>query len=140
MSSLVSRNIENFAVLQGQNRAVCYSYNCNAADESYVVSVLDKTVNCSKQGGVKSVDGLEGSFYCSDYNLVCTKSAKCKDAIECAINKVTYNIPTYDYTADNSNAINGGKGNVQTSSGNHERYLNVFAYFYVIMFVFIFGN
>jgi len=100
MSSLVPKTLSNFDNLKGQNRAICYSYKCNSADQTYVVTILDKTINCNKEGGIKTVDGLDGSFFCPDYLSVCTKTVVCKDAIECALNKAAFNFPAVDYVVD----------------------------------------
>jgi len=134
LSSLVSKSVDNFAALEGQNRAICHSYKCNAADESYIVTILGKTVKCSKQGGIVTVDGLEGKFTCADYHSVCTKTAACKDAIECAMNKVAYNNPTIDNTVTDSKDI--GKNVI----GNNSLYMRAFGYAYVLFVILILGN
>lgn len=167
MSSLVPKTLSNYESMKGQNRAICYSYKCNAADETYVVTILDKTVNCNKEGGVKRVDGLDGGFYCADYFSVCTKAAACKDAIECGINKVAFRFPALDYTIDagsyaplNSTVsggavvpqVPGGADTSSTGSGsgttdkpltkndNSSRHVKTVVYVYLVLLVLVFGN
>ena len=165
MSSLVPKSLSNFDSMKGQNRAICYIYKCNSDDETYNVTILDKTITCNKEGGVKTVDGLDGGFYCADYFSVCTKTGVCKDAIECALNKVVFNFPALDYAIDSNSyaplnsTISGASVTTQNPSGgntsdnggstttdkpstisNASHYLKTIAYFYLIMLVLVFGN
>jgi len=154
MSSLIPKSLPNFASLQGQNRAICYSYSCNS-DGTYVVTILDKTITCNKEGGAKTVDGLDGTFYCPDYLSVCTNTSACKDAVECALNKVSYNFPTIDYTINSSSyaTLNGTsptnstsptastiKSTLNPSGSNHSVFLESFMYMYLLVAILILGN
>jgi len=148
MSSLIPNSIPDFVNMQGKNRAICYSYTCNS-DETYVVKILDKTITCNKEGGTKTVDGLDGIFYCPDNFSVCTKSAPCKDAIECAINKVVFKFPTLDYTINTNSyaTLNGSSPNNSTVkspqmpiSNSNSVFLKSFILMYIIIAIFIFGN
>lgn len=98
MSSLIPKDVNNFQTLQGKNRAICYPITCNKADKTYSVKVLNVTINCPKEGGKVTNSEMDGSFYCPDYNKICTKSSPCKDPIECVLNKVSYEEQSYDYT------------------------------------------
>jgi len=105
MSSMVPTTLSNFDSMKGQNRAICYSYNCDTSNQTYTVTILDKSITCNKEGGIKTVDGLDGNFYCPDYYSVCTKTNTCIDAIECATKKVVFNFPNLDYTISNTTNI-----------------------------------
>lgn len=163
MSSLVPKTLSNFESLKGFNRAICYSYKCNAADETYVVSILDKTITCNKEGGVKTLEGSDGGFYCADYFSVCTKAADCKDAIECALNKVAFDFAKLDYSISpesyaplNStttgvavtpqgagSGASGDTDNGKTStqgSNNASQCLKTLGFVYLVLLVVLFGN
>jgi len=152
---MIPKTLSDFEIMKGQNRAICYSYKCNAADQTYVVSILDKKITCNKEGGVKTVDGLEGSFYCADYLSVCTKTAECKDAIECALNKVSFEFQAINYTVnpDSYAPLNstiagvalipqvpaGSVTKPSIKSDNGGQYL-VIRFAYLVLLVLIFGN
>jgi hypothetical protein len=98
MSSLIPKDVKDFSTLQGKNRAICYPINCNKEKKTYTVKVLNTTVECPKEGGPVTDNNMDGTFYCVDYNKICTKAAPCKDALECALNKVEFQNSIYDYT------------------------------------------
>lgn len=160
MTSAIPKTLSNFDSMKGFNRAICYSYTCNSADETYVVTINDKTVSCNKEGGIKTVDGYDGNFFCADYYSVCTKTAVCKDAIECAINKVAFDFPTLDYTIDaNSyaplNSSNSGAANAEangtgsdsgtnsdkssTKTNNEAQFIGI-RFACLVLLILIFGN
>jgi hypothetical protein len=156
ISNMIPKTLSDFEIMKGQNRAICYSYQCNAADQTYVVTILDKKITCNKDGGVKTDDGLEGSFYCADYFSVCTKTTECKDAIECALNKVAFEFQAINYTinpdsfAPLNSTIAGvapipqnpdsvGNNKPSTKSDNGAQYL-VIRFAYLVFLVLIFGN
>ena len=158
MSSLVPKANADFSIMKESNRAICYNYFCNKADQTYTVKFLTYTIICPKEGGEQTLPDVDGKFYCSDFNTVCTKTASCKDAIECAINKVSYEFPTYDYTPSGEtpststgttgttngttpgNTNTGGSQDVPKTVSIQSEYLKSFAFIYMIFLIFIFGN
>jgi len=97
ISDLVPKYL-NSANFYGKNRAICHSILCNSKDETYNVSILNSTINCNKEGGVKTnITGFDGKFYCADYQTLCTRIANCSNSIDCVLKKVEYNFKKLDY-------------------------------------------
>jgi hypothetical protein len=137
--------------LQGKNRAICYPITCNKEKKTYTVKVLDVTIECPKEGGVVINDKMDGTFYCVDYNKICTKASPCKDALECALKKVEYLPISYDYTPkvqnitynSKSSHIEDGAENspsnfIPDSGAKSNSNRNYFNYFIVLLLVLIF--
>jgi len=130
MSSLVQKSNKNYDSLKDKKRAICYYYKCNSADQSYTVSILDKTISCNKEGGVKTVEGFDGGIQCPDYHSICTKNTPCKDVTDCALKKVAYEFPNLNYTINTNDFISSTKPNAGFFP---------FVYVYLIAIIYIVG-
>jgi hypothetical protein len=82
-------------------KATCFKVTCDYSKKVYSVGIaIDSgyTAMCPTEGGKVSVSGLDGEFLCPDFNLICTQSTLCIDAIDC-VNKKVLSVPsTYNYT------------------------------------------
>jgi len=137
MSSLVQKSNKNYDSLKENKRAICHYYKCNSADQSYTVTILDKTISCNKEGEAKSVEGFEGTFICTDFNSICTKDTPCKDAIDCAVKKVAYK---QGNTIFSNNIVTPSNGSGDSSQiYTNAEYLS-FTYLYLLLIILIFGN
>jgi len=137
MSSLVQKSNKNYDSLKENKRAICHYYKCNSADQSYTVTILDKTISCNKEGEAKSVEGFEGTFICTDFNSICTKDTPCKDAIDCAVKKVAYK---QGNTIFSNNIVTPSNGSGDSSQiYTNAQYLS-FTYLYLLLIILIFGN
>jgi len=134
ISSLVPNSNENLIHFKGSNRAICHNIKCNSIDQTYTVNITNRTLTCNKEGGVKTIEGFNGSFYCADFLSVCTKTASCSDSIDCSLKKVVYNFPQLNYEISSSvNAPLTQDGGSNGNTGkNCDKYL-VIKIFYILI-------
>lgn len=101
-SSLTPVGDSASTAFKGNYFPICYKITCNYTESYYIVSIGNSAVVCPKEGGSITVNGYDGQLECTDFNLMCTQeNGSCSDAIECALNNVTFREPVYGYTYDN---------------------------------------
>ena len=81
---------------------VCFEIACNYTKMSYDVYIRDVTFDCSSAGGAISVSGFDGTFYCADFNLVCTQTVQCGNVLNCIAKQSLLVEPNYDYVPQDS--------------------------------------
>jgi hypothetical protein len=81
-------------------KATCFKVTCDYTKKKYTVRIaIDAgySVECPTEGGKMSVSGLDGEFLCPDFNLICTQTTVCYDAIDCINKKVVGEESSYTY-------------------------------------------
>jgi hypothetical protein len=111
-------------------KATCFKVSCDYSKMKYTVSIAISSgysVECPTEGGKMSVSGLDGEFLCPDFNLICTQSIICNDAIDCINKKVIGQVGSYNYKSVGNyqtissitSVTNSGTSSTQTSSANN---------------------
>jgi hypothetical protein len=73
----------NDTSLLDYKQSICYPVMCDSTSLSYNVTVGSMKLKCPSGGGIIYAKGFDGYLYCPNYNLICTASAPCSDAIDC---------------------------------------------------------
>ena len=96
LSSLVSKNINDYWYYSRTLRAVCYKMHCS--DKSLTVEVKNNFIVCPRSGGKVSALNFYGYLLCPDYNLICSGTVLCNDMFDCVDKKsLLKNNIIYDY-------------------------------------------
>jgi hypothetical protein len=107
MSSLTPQNDNAISAYKRSSFAICYQIQCSYSDRTYTVTIGEKSVKCSHNGGKVTLNGFDGFLYCADFNLVCTQpNGQCSNAIDCVEKKILPNAPLYDYQYDDNMNFN----------------------------------
>ena len=101
MSSLISKNIDNYNYYSSTVRAVCYQMYCS--DRSLTIQINNDYIVCPREGGKIKAINFDGYLLCPDYNLICSGSVLCNDLFDCIEKKSTLkNDIIYDYESRTS--------------------------------------
>ena len=104
LSSLISKNIENYSLYSNTVRAVCYQMHCS--NQSLTIQINDNFFVCPRQGGKINATNFDGYLLCPDYYLICSGTVLCNDIFDCVEKKslIKENI-IYDYDIKTSQDI-----------------------------------
>jgi hypothetical protein len=105
MSSLTPTGDNSAKEFVGMFNAICYDMTCDDSNKIYSFKVGSTVIKCPTEGGTVKADGFDGEVHCPDYNLVCTKSVACSDAVDCANKKSTPLDAVYNYVANNDQSV-----------------------------------
>ena len=85
LSSLTPKNQNELKNFTSNFRALCYKVEClNVLGEKVLrIYIGDDVIVCPESGGVQTLDNYNGFILCPDYNLICTGTVWCNDAITC---------------------------------------------------------
>ena len=86
LSSLISKNKENYEYYSNTIRAVCYQMHCS--DRSLTIQINNDFIVCPRTGGKINAINYDGYLSCPDYNLICSGSVLCNDMFECVEKKI----------------------------------------------------
>ena len=108
LSSLISKNIDNYNYYSNTVRAVCYQMYCS--DRSLTIQINNDYIVCPRKGGKIKVINFDGYLICPDYNLICCGSVLCNDLFDCIEKKSTLkNNIIYDYEIKTFKDLEKGK-------------------------------
>ena len=143
LSSLTPKNDENLKEYPSSFRALCYKVDCyNKNGEKAVrIYIGNNVIFCPVSGGTQTLDGYNGYILCPDYNLICTGSIWCLDAISCAEKKSEALSESfeYDYQSSTSQEYTGlldykvSTGNKVISYGSYLPIMNIFKYIFIFL-------
>ena len=104
LSSLITKNANNYQLLSKTVRGICYQMYCS--DRSLTIKIHNNYIVCPRAGGKISVPNYEGYLLCPDYYLICSSTVLCNDMFDCLDKNSTLksNIK-YDYTIKTSQDI-----------------------------------
>ena len=94
-SSLVPKN--SGSSLKNK-KSICYEMKCY--NETLFIYIGNNEISCPINGGVvKNINGFSGEINCPKYDLICTSSVWCNDALDC-INKKSILVDINDTNND----------------------------------------
>ena len=101
LSSLISKNIDNYKYYSSTVRAVCYQMHCS--DRSLTIQIKNDYIVCPRAGGKIKATNFDGYLLCPDYNLICSGTVLCNDLFDCVEKKSTLKDDIiYDYESRTS--------------------------------------
>ena len=81
LSSLISKNINNYNHYSSTIRAVCYQMYCS--EKSLTIRINNDFIVCPRAGGKINAINYDGYLSCPDYNLICSGTVQCNDMFDC---------------------------------------------------------
>ena len=105
LSSLISKNIQDYVQFSRTVNAFCYQMYCS--DESLTIQINDDYLVCPRSGGKIKAINYEGYLLCPDYYLICSGTELCNDLFDCVEKKslLKDNI-IYEYVSKTSQDLN----------------------------------
>ena len=101
LSSLISKNIDNYNYYSNTVRAICYQMHCS--DRSLTIQINNDYIVCPRAGGKIEAVNFSGYLLCPDYNLICSGTVLCNDFLDCIEKKSTLKDDIiYDYESRTS--------------------------------------
>ena len=68
----------------GTKKSICYEIECDKTNKAINVKIGDKVVVCSgTKNKMLNPNGLSGTLYCPDYNMVCASTTWCNNIFDC---------------------------------------------------------
>jgi len=95
LSSLISKNVENYEDYLGSTRGMCYQIFCS--DKSLTIKIFDDYIVCPREGGKIKAINFEGYLLCPDYYLICSATTLCNDMFDCLEKNSELKDIKYDY-------------------------------------------
>ncbi|MCQ2816657.1 MAG: hypothetical protein MJ252_05245 [archaeon] len=87
--------------------SICLKVNCDFPSRTYEVEFNNEIIFCKTEGEITTLDLYNGTFYCPDFNTICTSYTMCNNMIDCIEKEAEpypYNLDYSDYEA---NPLNG---------------------------------
>ena len=101
LSSLISKNNDNYKYYSNTVRAVCYQMYCS--DRSLTLQINNDYIVCPREGGKIKAINFDGYLLCPDYYLICSGTVLCNDLFDCVEKKSTLKDDIiYDYESRTS--------------------------------------
>ena len=101
LSTLISKNENNYSYLSKTLRAVCYKMFCS--DRSLTIQIKNNFMVCPRAGGKITSSYFDGYLLCPDYNLICSGTVLCNDMFDCVEKKSSLREDIkYDYVSRTS--------------------------------------
>ena len=105
LSSLISKQIENYQTYSQKIHAICYQMHCSK--KSLTIQINNDYIVCPRAGGKITVLNYEGYLFCPDYYLICSGTELCNNMFDCVEKESSLkNNIEYDYTIRTSQDIN----------------------------------
>ena len=95
LSSLISKNIDNYNQYSNTIRAVCYQMHCS--ERSLTIQINNDFIVCPRAGGKINAKNYDGFLSCPDYNLICSGTILCNDMFDCVEKRSLLKDVVYDY-------------------------------------------
>ena len=95
LSTLISKNLNDYTSYINILRGVCYQMFCS--DKSLTIKIFNDYIVCPREGGKIKAINYEGYLLCPDYYLICSGTAMCNDMFDCLNKNSTLKEIKYDY-------------------------------------------
>ena len=95
LSSLISKNINNYEQYSKTTRAICYQMFCS--DKSLTIQINNDYIVCPRDGGKIKLPNYDGYLLCPDYYLICSGTVLCNDIFDCIEKQSELKDIKYDY-------------------------------------------
>ena len=116
LSSLISKEKDNFHYYSNTVRAVCFETFCSS--KSLTVKINNDYIVCPREGGKIEIKEYDGYLLCPDYNLICSGTVLCNNMFDCVDKRseVKEESYLYDYKIKTSQNID----RAEDENANHE--------------------
>ena len=88
LSSLISKNKENYEHYSNTIRAVCYQMKYSG--RSLTIQMNNDFIVCPRVVGKINSINYDGYLSCPDFNLICLGSVLCNDMLDCYEKNIYY--------------------------------------------------
>jgi len=95
LSSLIKKSESLSETFSTMVRAICFQTFCSS--KSLTVKIFNDYIVCPRNGGKIEVDNYDGYLLCPDYNLICSGTVLCNNALECIDKKSEIKEESYYY-------------------------------------------
>lgn len=115
---------------------VCHEVTCDRLNKTYTVKIRGISFECDTNGGIITVEGFDGNFYCADYNLICTKTLDCGNVFDCIDKK---SITATANVVESEDTVNVMELEAISDDWLHASYMNYSFFIFMIIIVMVIG-